>query len=166
MKAEDFRDLLLSRYQHWRSVGKKVALITDEPLIGKGELWELAIKNWFQAIGQPSPPLIVLHRGTKKKTSRHMDAAQFVLDGRVYFRKNAAGLPELFNQLSKIGVSEYDDIIDAFSDAFHPSCYTTMHRIGVKPEVEDDPIAQPWDEYLKGNYQQKLEQDLANIIWN
>jgi hypothetical protein len=164
LKAEEFRDLLLSRYQFWRSQGRKVALMTDEPVVGKGELWEMAIRNWFNGIGQPCPPLIILHRGNKKKTSRHMDAAQFVLDGKVFFARNGQNRAMLFDQLSKIGVSEYDDAIDAFADAFHPSCYTVMHKSGPRPLDDDSEyLTQPWDSYLKGNYRDKLEQDLGNL---
>jgi hypothetical protein len=111
------------------------------------------------------PPLITLQRGNKKKVVRHVEAAQFVLDAKVYFRRNAVGRDELFKQLSEIGVSEHDDYIDAFSDAFHPLCYNNMHRIGPVAVQPDDPVTFPWDHYLKGNYQDKLQSDLDRIIY-
>jgi hypothetical protein len=165
LTAEGFRDLLLARYQYWRNRGIRPSLITDEPLVGKNEVWEIAMRSWFATINQPMPPLITLQRGSTKKASRHMDAAQFILDGKVFFRRSATGLygeDHLLEQLSQIGVSRHDDYIDAFSDAFHPKCYNVMHRIGSVVD-EDKPIEFPFDSYLKGGTEQ-IEKDLWNIL--
>jgi len=163
MTTEEFRDLLLSRVQHYKALGKRISMMTDEPLIGKGEMWENTVRNWFASINLPCPPLEILHRGRTKKEARHVEAATFILDSKVYFRKNASGLEMLFDQLTNIGGSRNDDYIDAFSDAFHTKCYNVMHRL--LPIQEQEIVEQhPWDEYLKGDYQQKLKFDLDNIL--
>jgi len=161
---EDFRDMLISRYQFWRSQGKRVTLITDEALIGKGmDMWKQVLQGWFHAIDVPMPPLAILSRAGKKKISRHHDASQFILDSKVYFNQEAKGLDMLFDQLSKIGGSEYDDHIDAFSDAFHPECYNVMHRLGMQTKP-DEPIKYPWDDYLKMPVDDYLRRDAERAI--
>ncbi len=163
MKAEEFRDLLLTRYQYYKAQGKRVSMMTDEALVGKSEIWNVAIKSWFANINQPAPPLETLHRGAKKKMSRHMDAAQFILDGKVFFRDKGQDRAILFEQLSKMGVSIYDDHIDSFSDAFHPVCYTMMHRSSALSQTAPDEMAHPWDSYLKGNYADAIQRDIDNL---
>lgn len=163
MSAEQFRDMLLARYQYWRRQGKKIVLITDEATIGKEGAFPMLMQTWFAGINQPCPPIEEIRRINKKKVMRHAEAAQFILEGKVFFRRSAVGLDTLFKQLSRIGVSDHDDYIDAFSDTFHPRCYNVMSRIG-SVQGPDEPVRYPWDAYLKGNYQEALRDDLDQYL--
>lgn len=153
-KGEDFGEQLVARVQQIRTAGKRISLMTDEQSPGgKGDTWELLLKNWFANAGIIMPPFIVLPRGGKRKVVRHIEAANFIMDDKVFFAKSAPGLELLVNQLCKIGNSEHDDYIDAFADCFNPRCYQVMHRAGhLAAHPEDaDPAAlrHPMDSYLK-----------------
>lgn len=155
-KGEDFGVELIRRIQETKRRGYRISMLTDEQQVGgKQDTWEMLLESWFHGAGMVMPTFVSLPRGGKRKVLRHIEAANFIVDDKVYFVKDAPGTERLFNELSKIGNSEHDDFIDAFSDGFHPRCYQVMHRANklFQHEEDTDPsvLDSKWDKYLRGD---------------
>jgi predicted phage terminase large subunit-like protein len=148
-RAEDFRDLFISKLQEYRRKGAFPACWTDEPEPGgKAGTWKLIMESAAAAANVPLPRFIPLPRGSKQKVSRLIAAASYVVDGHVYFVKTAPGLDKLLDQMTKIGHSEHDDYADAFSDSFVPAVYQRM--VNPFKDTEEMP-QQAFDGMLIGN---------------
>lgn len=167
-RGEDFGEELIRRVQHFRLTGYRIAMMTDEQTPGGHEgAWELLLRNWFHDAGIVMPTFISLPRGGKKKVQRHVEAANFIVDGHVFFCRENEGTEELVNQLLRIGGSINDDYVDTFSDAFNDRCYQAMHRLGYKlPEGDPDHVRDPWDDYIRygrGNLEDLLANDAMKL---
>ena len=163
--GEKFGNELILKVQYYKAKGKKIIMITDESQIGgKSGTWELLLKSWFHAAGIVMPPLVLLPR-TKKKEQRHIEAANFITDGHVFFVREAVGSDILIDQLLKIGGSLNDDYIDTFSDCFNDRCYRVMHRATDEPvDPSTDPRTDKLQDYMRGkcSFDEYVEAELMD----
>lgn len=146
-RGEDLAKRLVSKVQQYRSQGRRIFAITDEPTMsGKKGVWEPLLKNYFHDANEPMPPFYEFDRHSSPKashtlggpTGRLVAAANFIVDGHVKFVKGGPGLMGLIDQLVKIGQYMVNkkikiDRADAFSDAFQPELYQGMRRHEPRP---------------------------------
>lgn len=147
-RIEDFNNKLISVLQRLRAQKRWPFILTDEAEVGgKYGTWELTIQSWCHSAGIPSPAILLLNRGAKKKVSRIVEAASYWVDGHVKLVKGAPGVDKLVDQMLRIGTSATDDWADAGSDVFAKTVYVPMRRSG---EKNLSPVPQrPWDEELQ-----------------
>lgn len=166
--GEAFGTQLMFQFQHHKSKYRRISMITDEQVIGgKAGTWELLLRNWFHDAGQIMPPFVLMPRN-KKKVIRHIEAANFIVDGHAFLVANAPGHEELVHELLRIGGSLHDDYIDTFADCFSEKCYNVMHRNGAAA-TENDQTEDPWDTYIrtgKGNIEELLNRDYERLDLN
>jgi hypothetical protein len=150
-RGEDFAKRLVAKVQQYRSQGRRVFAITDEPTMsGKKGVWKPLLQNYFHDANEPMPPFYEFARHSAPKaqhtiggpTGRLVAAANFIVDGHVKFVRGGPGLPGLIDQIVKIGQYMVNpklkiDRADAFSDAFQPELYQPMRRQGKQNA--------PWD---------------------
>ncbi len=139
-RAEDMAKTLVSRIQVYRRRGFRIIGISDEDVAGRGNSWELALRNFFADANEPMPPFFLLKRqgaNVPGKFQRMVTASTFWVHGHVKVVKGAIGAQKLMDQMTKIGNYKFNpmtriDYVDAHADAFDPNFYQPMRRAGAQ----------------------------------
>lgn len=148
-RIEHFLDKLVQIVRQCRYEGKQIRLMTDEAEIGgKVGSWETVLNSAFNGANVRMPPLILLHRGGKKKLARIIAGASYWIDGHVKLLRDAPGIDNLIGQMTKIGTSAHDDHADCASDVFNKEVYNIMHR-PYNQTNEDAEAPAAWDYIIK-----------------
>ena len=151
-QAPEFQRVQRDAIVHWRELGYRIKVLTDESDIGgKVGTWETALTGYLNGCGVKPPPLLGIQRqGSGKKIVRITSAATYwQTAGRVELYRLARGKPKLMDQMSRIGFSSHDDWADAAADVFHDDVYLATKRdTGERPEPRPQ---HPADLVLKGS---------------
>lgn len=147
-RIEDFNNQLIMILQRLRNSKRWPFVLTDEAEVGgKYGTWELTLQSWCHSAGIPTPAVVLLSRGSKKKISRIMEAATYWVDGHVRLVRGAPGVDRLIDQMLRIGTSVNDDWADAGADVFAKNVYVPMSRTGAR-DRQTIP-SRPWDSELQ-----------------
>lgn len=160
----DFGKQLIEIVRYWEPKVSRIACMTDEESIGKPGIWEAWLRNLFRTERLTMPRLIFGRRNTgRRKTDRIREAAGHWISGRMRLMAGAPGLSDLIEQMVKIGLTEYDDIADATSDAFQKEVYTAIFA----PAEEDSQYEgqNPFDDVLKPGRQGDLAAEEIAEAW-
>lgn len=146
-RAEDFAKKLVSTVQRYRQLGRRIRGISDEVAPGKSDAWRLALRNFFNDVGEPMPQFFEFKRQNQgersNKGERMITAASFWVDGHVKLVKPPfgtdpallQGFKVLQDQMIRIGTyiikpnHTMIDYADCHSDAFDPVFYNPMRRV-------------------------------------
>jgi hypothetical protein len=147
-QSEEFRDALVETVKFWRAKGAKVVCITDEEEIGgKPGLWPAFLKTAFRLKNVEMPELMIFRRPGERKEERLNEAASLWREGRMLLPTNSPGLDDLIEEMTKIGMSEYDDVADAIADCFHKKVYSIIWQEKAESLAREQ--RNPFDEVLK-----------------
>jgi hypothetical protein len=149
--SEQFGKELVHQIKKWRAAGCRIMCMTDEQDIGgKPGVWEAFIQTVLRSNSIDNiPELIILNRDTKRKEERLANAAALWRDGKMKLLKDSPGLELLLDQMTKIGMSDYNDHADATADCFHKSVYSVVWP-SAAPETKGEISNNPFDDILKG----------------
>jgi hypothetical protein len=146
--SEQFAAELISSVKYWRSVAARVSCMTDEQDIGgKPGVWQAFLLTKFRQAGVEMPELILLDRDSKRKEEHLAQAAALWRDGKMALLKDALNVDMLIEQMTKIGMSDHDDVADAVKDCFNHRVYQVIWA-NKADNIRKDAI-NPFDEVLK-----------------
>lgn len=146
--SDGFAENLVETVVEWRGRGARVVCMTDEQDIGgKPGLWPAFLLSVFRRKGVQMPELLVIDRNSKRKEERLAQAAAFWRDGRVVLPRTAPYLDLIIEQMTKIGMTDFDDLSDAFVDAFNKQVYSVVWPANAA--VASTASSNPFDDVLK-----------------
>jgi hypothetical protein len=146
--SEEYVSQLIDSVVDYRKRCAMVSCLVDEQDIGgKPGVWEAYLKTKFRERAVEMPPLILLDRDSKRKELAIANTAGFWRNGKLRLLQSAANLEMLIDQMSKIGMSEYDDLADAFKDVWNHQIYQVVWAS--KVEDKETVKLSPFDEVLK-----------------
>jgi hypothetical protein len=146
--SDEFCKALIEQVKYWRAKALRISCITDEQDIGgKPGVWPALLKTKFREAKVEMPELLVLDRDNKRKEDYLIQAAGFWRDGKMALLRNAENVDKLVDQMTKIGMSEFNDVADATKDCFNKQVYQIVWA--AKAGTADPAAANPFDEVLK-----------------
>lgn len=164
--SEKFFDELVAIVQRVKKEYGWPFVITDEKEIaGKEGLFEPALASHFHAVGLPVPRLIQIARGGIKKETRVRLAADYWLAKKVRLVHGAEGMSKLVHQMVRYGVTDHDDVADAFADAFSDGVYVPERRAQGGEDLHRIRLHRPLDHLLYGRHEDKEQADKVFVPW-
>ena len=146
--SEEFAKVLIDTVKNWRLRALRVVCITDEQDIGgKPGVWPAFLKTKFREADVEMPELLILDRDNRRKDEHLAHAAALWRDGKMVLPRDAENLDMLLDQMTKIGMSDHDDIADAMRDAYNQRVYQAVWAAqAVQTKAS---IGNPFDDVLK-----------------
>jgi hypothetical protein len=139
----EFIRVLSKLYQE----GKRVHAVTDEESPGKKGLLKTHLTNACHFAKIQMPRFIeISRRSGRDNTTRIIEASNFWADGRVLLSRGAPGLPELIDQMLRIGYTPNDDFASAGADVFDKRIYRPLM---LKRASISESLEQPGDRILQ-----------------
>jgi len=148
-----FNAAFTTMLRKWKRMKRtRIIAITDDAVIGgKGNIaWRAHLEGLCREAGFYMPRFIPINRAGKRKATRIAEAASMWAADRVRIFRGMPHRKKLMAQMSRIGISQHDDMADAAADVFHEDIYRPA-LLNAKSH-QPAPIRLPFDDVLKSNF--------------
>jgi hypothetical protein len=145
--GKDFVKALVDTLVQLDKDGTWPFVITDErEMGGKSGMIEEFLKGECASRGLRFPNFIYVTRSRISKEVRIRQAVYGWKAGKVKLLRGAQEVEQLIYEMTRIGVSKYDDMADAAADVFHPQVY--MPEVAKLVGEVGEKVERPYDQLL------------------